>query len=129
MPSGAVCRIMQEVDALPLDDHAAMPRPRSYSRESRSRSVASQSAELAVAVYSPSQSTVASVRPTAELVVSPMAEGSGAWERRTTDATNGGEEFELQASLRAMQARPGEPAEGEACCTECALPCPVTLFI
>ena len=105
---------MQEVDALPLDDHAAMPRARSYSRESRSRSVASQSAELAVAVYSPSHSTAASVRPTAELVVSPKAEGSGAWERRTMDAMNGEEGFESQASLRDMQPLPEEPAEGGA---------------
>ena len=120
MPLSAVCRIMQEVDALPLDGHAAMPRARSYSRESRSQSVASQSVERAVAVYSPVQSTVASVRPTAELVVSPAAEGSGAWERRTTkDAMNGEEDFELQASLGDMKAVPEKPAEGEACCTEC----------
>ena len=89
MPSGAICRIMQEVDALPVDDHAAMRQARSYSRGSRSRSVASQSAEPADAVYSPMHSTVASVRPTAELGVSPKAEGSGAWERRTTDAMHG----------------------------------------
>ena len=115
MPSGAICRIMQEVNTLPLDDHAAMRQARSYSRESRSHSVASQSAEQAVAVYSPLHSTVASARPTAELAVSPKAEGSGAWERRTTDAMDAGEGFESQASLTDMQAVLEEPAAGEAC--------------
>ena len=128
MPSSAICRIMQEVDALPLDDHAAMRQARSYSRDSRSHSVASQSAELAAAVYSPGHSTVASVRPTAEQVVSPKAEGSGAWEGRTIDALSGEEHFVLQASLRDMQAVPEEPADGEACCTENAFPCPVTII-